>query len=187
MADLDVLGIAGSLRRDSLNRALLRAAQEVAPAGMAIRTWDGLAAIPPYDGDLEEKGIPAPVAGLQGEIEGAGALLLVTPEYNQSLPGVLKNALDWASRPAGKSSLRGKVVAITGASPGALGTARAQMDLRRILTAMGGIVVPSPEVLVSLAPQKQDASGSFTDEATRKYLGKLLAELQRWVARFPAG
>jgi chromate reductase len=187
MADLDVLGIAGSLRRDSLNRALLRAAEEVAPPGVSIRIWDGLGGIPPYDGDVEAKGIPAPVADLKGEIDRAGALLLVTPEYNHSVPGVLKNALDWASRPGGRSSLRGKVVAVAGASPGAMGTVRAQADLRRILTAMGGIVVPSPEVLVSLAPQKQDGSGNFTDEARRKFLGKLLEELQRWVARFPAG
>ncbi len=187
MADLDVLGIAGSLRRDSLNRALLRTAQEVAPPGMAVRLWDGLGAIPPYDGDVEAAGLPAPVAGLKGEIERAGALLLVTPEYNHSVPGVLKNALDWASRPGGKSSLRGKVVAIAGASPGAMGTVRSQMDLRRIVASMGGIVVPSPEVLVSLAPQKQDAAGRFTDEGTRKFLGKLLEELARWVARFPAG
>ena len=88
------------------------------------------------------------------EIRRAGAVLVVTPEYSQSVPGVLKNALDWAARPPGKSPFRGKVVAITGASPGALGTARAQMDLRRILTAMGALVVPSPEVLVSQAHQK---------------------------------
>jgi chromate reductase len=183
VADLDVLGIAGSLRRDSHNRAVLRAAQELAPAGMAIRIWEGLGTIPLYDGDVEEKGMPSAVTELHAGVERAGAVLVVTPEYSQSVPGVLKNALDWAARPPGKSSFRGKVVAIAGASPGALGTARAQMDLRRILAAMGAFVVPSPEVLVSQVHQKRDPSGRLTDEATRKFLGRLLEELQRWVAR----
>jgi chromate reductase len=183
MADLDVLGIAGSLRRDSHNRALLRAAQEVAPPGMGVRVWEGLSTIPFYDGDLEEQGIPAPVAAMNEEIRRARAVLVVTPEYSQSIPGVLKNALDWAARPPGKSPFREKVVAITGASPGVLGTARSQMDLRRVLTAMGAHVVPSPEVLVGQAHLKRDPSGRFTDEATRKYLGKLLEELARWAER----
>jgi len=186
VADLDVIGIAGSLRRNSHNRALLRAARELAPPGMTLRAWEGLAGIPFYDGDLEEKGIPAPVAEMNEEIRRAGAVLVVTPEFSQSVPGVLKNALDWAARPPGRSPFRGKVVAITGASPGALGTARAQMDLRRILAAMGAIVVPSPEVLVSQADKKRDASGAFTDEGTRKFLGRLLEELQRWATRFAA-
>jgi chromate reductase len=184
VADLDVLGIAGSLRAGSHNRALLRLAREIAPPGMAIRAWDGLRGVPFYDGDLEEQGIPEPVAAMHEEIRRAGAVLVVTPEYSQSVPGVLKNALDWAARPPGKSPFRGKVVAITGASPGVLGTARAQMDLRRILTAMGAVVVPSPEVLVSQADRKRDASGAYTDEGTRRFLGKLLEELQRWAARF---
>ena len=186
MADLDVIGIAGSLRRGSHNRALLHLAREIAPPGVSLRAWEGLAGIPFYDGDLEEKGMPAPVAEMNEEIRRAGAVLVVTPEYSQSVPGVLKNTLDWAARPPGKSPFRGKVVAITGASPGALGTARAQMDLRRILTAMGAIVVPSPEVLVAQADRKRDASGAFTDEATRKFLARLLEELQRWAARFEA-
>jgi len=184
VAQLDVLGIAGSLRRDSHNRALLRAAQELAPPGAAVRIWDGLAAIPSYDGDVEEKGIPAPVVEMNEAVARAGAVLVVTPEYSASIPGVLKNALDWAARPPGKSPFRGKVVAITGASPGALGTVRAQMDLRRVLTAMGAFVVPSPEVLVSQVHQKRDAEGRLTDEGTRKFLGNLLEELARWTARF---
>jgi len=184
VADLDVLGIAGSLRAGSHNRALLRLAQEIAPPGMSIRAWEGLAGIPFYDGDLEERGIPGPVAALHDEIRRAGAVLVVTPEYSHSVPGVLKNALDWAARPPGKSPFRGKVVAITGASPGALGTARAQMDLRRILTAMGAVVVPSPEVLVAQADKKRDASGAYADDATRKFVARLLEELQRWAARF---
>jgi chromate reductase len=186
VADLDVLGIAGSLRRDSHNRALLRAAQEVAPPGLAIRIWEGLGAVPLYDGDVEEKGMPPGASDLQAAVERAGAVLVVTPEYSQSVPGVLKNALDWAARPPGKSPFRGKVVAIAGASPGLLGTARAQMDLRRILTAMGAFVVPSPEVLVSQVDRKRDPEGRLADEATRKHMGRLLEELQRWVARLSA-
>ena len=180
MADLDVLGIAGSLRRDSHNRALLRLAAGIAPPGMAVRPWEGLGGLPFYDGDVEAAGMPAPVVALGDEIRRAGAVLVVTPEYSHSVPGVLKNALDWMARPPGRSPFRGKVVAITGASPGALGTARAQMDLRRILTAMGAFVVPSPEVLVAQADKKRDASGAYDDEGTRKFLGKLLEELRRW-------
>jgi len=184
VADLDVIGIAGSTRRDSLNRALLRLAAQVAPPGVAVRAWEGLSGIPLYDGDLEAGGLPEPVLAMKAEIARAGAVLVVTPEYSLSVPGVLKNALDWCARPPGKSAFQGKVVAITGASPGALGTARAQMDLRRILTAMGAVVVPSPEVLVSQADRKRDASGNYTDEGTRTYLGKLLEELRRWAERF---
>src|SRR5512137_1299658 len=110
VADLDVLGIAGSLRAGSFNRALLRAAQELAPPGMAVRAWEGLRDLPPYDGDVEAAGFPAPVTAFQEAVRSAGALLVVTPEYNYSIPGVLKNALDWASRPPGKSAFRGKVV-----------------------------------------------------------------------------
>jgi chromate reductase len=186
MADIDVLGIAGSLRSGSHNRALLRLAQEIAPPGMVVRAWEGLGTVPLYDGDLEEKGMPGPVASMNEEIQRAGAVLVVTPEYSASIPGVLKNALDWAARPPGKSPFRGKVVAVTGASPGALGTVRAQMDLRRILTAMGAVVVPAPEVLVGQVHQKRDGAGAITDEGTRKFLGKLLEELARWAARFPA-
>ena len=189
MADLDVLGIAGSLRAGSFNRALLRAAQELAPPGMALRAWEGLRDLPPYDGDVEAAGFPAPVAALQEAVRGAGAVLVVTPEYNYSVPGVLKNALDWASRPPGKSAFRGKVVAITGASTGAMGAVRAQEDLRRVLRTMGAVVVPSPEVLVSTAATRFDAAGRLVDETTRKLLGRLLGELAAWVARMaaPAG
>jgi chromate reductase, NAD(P)H dehydrogenase (quinone) len=181
-----LLAVSGSLRRDSHNSRLLRAAAQQLPPGVELELYDGLKQIPPFDED--DEATPGPeVLEWRDAIEAADAVLFATPEYNSSIPGQLKNALDWASRPAGKSSLRGKVVAIAGASPGAMGTVRSQMDLRRIVASMGGIVVPAPEVLVSLAPQKQDAAGRFTDEGTRKFLGKLLEELARWVARFPAG
>jgi chromate reductase len=183
MADLDVLGIAGSLRAGSFNRALLRAAVELAPPGMAVRAWDGVRDIPPYDGDVEAPGLPAPVQAMHQAIAAAGALLVVTPEYNHSIPGVLKNAIDWASRPAGKSPLRGKVVAIAGASTGAMGTVRAQDDLRRVLRTIGAFVVPSPEVLVGHAGQKLDPGGRLADEPTRKLLGRLLEALADWHRR----
>jgi chromate reductase len=186
VATLDVLGIAGSLRQGSHNRALLRLAAEIAPPGTSIRAFDGLGGIPPYDGDLEERGFPPPVTAMADAIRAAGAVLVVTPEYSHSIPGVLKNALDWAARPPGRSAFRGKVVAIAGASPSAVGTARAQADLRRILAAMGAIVVPSPEVLVAQADRKRDTSGAFADEPTRKHLLRLLEELAAWAARFPA-
>ena len=185
VADLEVLGIAGSLRAASYNRALLRAARELAPPGMSLRSFEGLREIPPYDGDVEVAGVPPPVAALKQAVEAAGAVLIATPEYNHSIPGVLKNALDWASRPPG-SSFRGKPVAITGASTGAMGTVRAQEELRRVLRTLGVFVVPSPEVLVASAATRFDAEGRLQDEATRKYLGRLLAELAAWAERLRA-
>jgi chromate reductase len=184
VADLEVLGIAGSLRAASYNRALLRAARELAPPGISLRSFEGLREIPPYDGDVEATGVPPPVVAFKQAVEAAGAVLIATPEYNYSIPGVLKNALDWCARPPGKSSFKGKVVAITGASTGAMATVRAQADLRRVLAAMGAIVVPAPEVLVAQADRKRDASGAYADEGTRKFLGMLLEELARWTVRF---
>jgi chromate reductase len=186
VADLDVLGIAGSLRAGSFNRALLRAASEVAPPGLSLRIDEGLRDLPPYDGDLEEQGFPAAVRAFQEAVASAGAVLIATPEYNHSIPGVLKNALDWASRPPGRSAFGGKPVAIAGASTGAMGTVRAQQDLRRVLQAMGAFVVPSPEVLVANAGTRFDAEGRRVDEATRKHLGRLLAQLAAWSARLGA-
>ena len=183
MAGLDVLGIAGSLRRESHNRALLRLARDAAPAGVRISVWEGLGGIPLYDGDVEARGFPQPVVEMADAMRAAGAVLVVTPEYSHSVPGVLKNALDWAARPPGKSPLRGKVVAIAGASSGAMGTVRAQADLRRVLAAMGAFVVPGPDVLVANAQDKRGPDGSFTDEATRTHLARLLAEIPRWVER----
>src|SRR5205814_8833807 len=123
-------GIAGSLRTGSYNRALLRAAQELAPAGLELLTFD-LAPIPLYDGDVEAQGDPEPVGALKTAIRDADALLIVTPEYNYGVPGVLKNAIDWASRPPGQSPLNGKPAALMGATPGMTGTARAQLQIRQ--------------------------------------------------------
>jgi chromate reductase len=133
-----VLGISGSLRRDSLNSALLRAAAERLPAGAELVAYEGLAEVPPYDEDLELEGVPEPVADLRRAVHEADAVLVATPEYNHSIPGQLKNALDWISRPAGKSALKGKPAAAIGASTGMFGAVWAQAEARKVLGALGG-------------------------------------------------
>lgn len=178
-----VLGIAGSLRAGSYNRALLRAARELAPDGMEIRIFDGLGAIPLYDADLEARGDPGPVAALKAAIREADALLVATPEYNYGVPGVLKNAIDWASRPAGSSVLNRKPAAVMGATPGANGTARAQLALRQSFVFTETYVLPQPEVLVPRAHEKIDAGGRVTDESTRERIRRLLEALADWTLR----
>ncbi len=180
---LVVCGIAGSLRTGSLNRALLRAARELAPVGMEIRIFHGMADIPLYNQDVEALGDPEPVQALKRAIGEADALLVVTPEYNHGVPGVLKNAIDWASRPAGGSVLARKPAAILGASPGVTGTARAQSQLRQAFVFTNTPVVPQPEILVYRAHEKFDADGRLTDEKTREFVGKLLRELADWTRR----
>lgn len=179
---LRVLGIAGSLRRASYNRALLRAAAELAPPGMEIVTHD-LIDIPLFNEDVEAEGIPAPVQALRDAVAAADALLFATPEYNHGVPGVLKNAVDWASRPPGRSVLAGKVAAVFGASPGATGTARGQAQLRQAFVFTQTYAVLQPEVLVFRAHEKFDAEGRLTDEATRRFVRKLLDELAAYTAR----
>ncbi len=178
-----ILGIPGSLRRLSYNRGLLQAARAVAPDGMPIEIAD-LRPIPLYDGDVDAEGEPQPVAAFKAQIAGADALLIATPEYNHLLSGVLKNAIDWASRPAGKSVLRHKPVAIMGASGGASGTARAQLALRQVLTSTECYVLPSPQVLVPNARERFDAEGRLTDERIREQIRALLEALREWVERF---
>jgi len=136
-----VLGISGSLRRGSLNSALLRAAAERLPAGAELVEFERLGEIPPYDADVEATQTPAAVAELRTAMREADAVLVATPEYNHSIPGVLKNALDWASRPAGRSALNGKPAAVIGASTGMFGAVWAQAETRKVLGALGGRVV----------------------------------------------
>ncbi|MDQ3726131.1 MAG: NAD(P)H-dependent oxidoreductase [Actinomycetota bacterium] len=138
---MKVLGISGSLRRDSLNHALLREAAERLPAGAEWSEFEHLREIPPYDADLEAFETPAAVAELRQAMREADAVLVATPEYNHSIPGVLKNALDWASRPAGQSALMGKPAAVIGASTGMFGAVWAQAETRKVLGALGGRVV----------------------------------------------
>jgi chromate reductase, NAD(P)H dehydrogenase (quinone) len=181
-----VLGIAGSLRKASYNRALLRAAVELAPGGMTIEVFEGLGALPPYDGDVEAAGDPQPVVALKRAVAAADALLVATPEYNYSVPGVLKNAVDWASRPPGASVLNRKPAAIMGASPAGTGTARAQLALRQSFLFTETLVLPKPELYVGRAQERIDAAGRVTDESTRKLIRQLLDALATWTARVAA-
>lgn len=179
--ELAVLGIAGSIRSGSLNRALLAAAASLAPAGMVVEVWDGLREVPPYDAEVESA--PGSVADLRDRITAADALLIVTPEYNYSIPGVLKNAIDWASRPARRSPLHGKPVALMGASPGMSGTIRAQIALREVLFSTGSRVLPEPEVYVAQAKSKFDGEPVLTDQATREHVRGVMLALDGWVRR----
>ena len=185
-APLRVLGFAGSLRRRSYNKALIRAAAELAPEGMAIEVHE-IDGIPPYDADRDGEDTPAPVVAIKRAIEGADALLIATPEYNYAIPGVLKNALDWASRPAYKSPLVAKPCAVLGASGGLGGTVRAQMDVRRVLEACLARVLPYPDVAVRSASQRFDEQGRLTDEETRKIVRGLLVGLRDWTRVLRAG
>ena len=183
---LHILGIAGSLRRASFNRGLIRAAVEVAPAGILVTSHD-LHGLPMFDADMEALGDPEPVAAFKRAIADADALLIATPEYNHCVPGVLKNALDWASRPPRNSVLNGKPVAVMGASPGRGGTARAQAQLRDGLTFTNSLVLPLPELLVPLAGDKFDEGGDLIDEATRAEIRDLLVALASWTRRLAQG
>ena len=177
-------GIAGSLRSGSYNRALLRAAVTLVPDGLEIVVFDRLAEIPPYNADVEAAGDPEPVAALKAAIRGADALLVVTPEYNYGVPGVLKNAIDWASRPPNGSVLAGKPTAIMGATPGKGGTARAQLALRASFVFTQTPVLPGPEVLVAAAHERFAPDGTLKDETIRKFVRGLLERLVVWTERF---
>ena len=173
-----VLGIAGSLRRDSYNHALLRVAAERLPAGVELVEFDRLREIPLYDADLEEGGAPAPaaVAALREAMREADAVLIATPEYNHSIPGVLKNALDWASRPAGESALTGTPAAVIGASTGMFGAVWAQAETRKVLGALGGRVVET-ELPVPHAAQAYAGGQLELSPEQAEVLDGLLAEL----------
>ncbi len=175
---IHVLGFAGSLRKGSYNRALLQAASELLPAGMSLEVFD-LTPIPLYNADLEAAGEPEPVQQFKERIAAADALLIATPEYNYSIPGVLKNALDWASHPARSSPLNGKPVAILGAG-GMFGTVRAQQHLRLIAVHNDMRVLNKPEVYISRPREKFDADGRLTDEPTRERIRTLLQALADW-------
>jgi chromate reductase len=179
---IKVLGFAGSLRAASLNRALLRAAKEAAPADMAIEVFD-LIDVPLYNGDVEAAGDPRGVVALKNAIRAADAVLMATPEYNHGVPGVMKNAVDWASRPPRDAALSGKPVGIIGASPGQAGTARGQSQLRQAFEFTNSYCMPQPELLVFRAGEKFDSQGNLTDEKTRDYLAKYLSAFHAWTLR----
>jgi chromate reductase, NAD(P)H dehydrogenase (quinone) len=176
-----VVAFAGSLRAGSYNRALARAVRELAPGSLAV-TVEEIDAIPLYNLDVERAAFPDAVTRLKHAIRAADGTLVITPEHNFSVSGVLKNAIDWISRPHGDGALRGKPVGILGASPGNIGTARAQMHLRTILVNLDAIVMPQPAVLIARAGEKFDAAGRLTDEETAKHIRDFLAAFARWIA-----
>ncbi len=176
-----ILGFAGSLRKQSYNKAILTAAVETVPEDAFLEVFD-LEGIPPFNQDSELQP-PDKVKDFKARIRAADAILIATPEYNYSIPGVLKNAIDWASRPYGDNAFDGKPVAIMGASVGTLGTARAQYDLRRSFVFLNMFPLNQPEVMVSSAQDKVDGNGRVTDENTRKKIEELLKSLVVWAKR----
>lgn len=176
---LDVLGISGSLRAKSFNSGALRAARDLAPDGMSIDIAD-ISGIPLYDGDVEAEGMPEAVLRLRAQIAAADGLLIVTPEYNYSIPGVLKNAIDWASRPPDQP-FDGKPMAIMGASPGGGGTTRCQYHLRQAFIFLNGFIMNRPELMISGARALFDDDVNLTDEGTRERIGALLTAFAGWI------
>ncbi|MEM2249026.1 MAG: NAD(P)H-dependent oxidoreductase [Candidatus Bathyarchaeia archaeon] len=170
-----IVGFAGSLRKSSYNKMLLRAALNLLPKNAKLEILD-LEGLPLFNQDLEYD-MPETVKRFKSKIKEADALLIATPEYNSSIPGVLKNALDWASRPYGDNSLEGKPVAIMSASIGMLGGARAQTHLRQILSSLNAYVVNKPEVVVNFANEKFDAESKLKDERAKAYIRQLLENL----------
>jgi chromate reductase, NAD(P)H dehydrogenase (quinone) len=181
MEPIRILGIAGSLRRDSFNKWALRAAQKLAPQGVTLDICE-IDGIPPFNQD-DEKSPPGKVVELKRRIREANAILIATPEYNYSVPGVLKNAIDWASRPYGDSAWAKKPVAVMGASVGALGSARAQYHLRQMFVFLDMYAVNHPEVMIANASQRFDAQGNLTDETSKGLIRQLLQNLVAWTQR----
>jgi chromate reductase len=171
-----ILGLSGSLRRDSYNTSLLRAAAELAGDDVEFVLWSGLKEIPPYDQDEDGERTPAAVARLRDAFAGTDAVFIATPEYNASIPGHLKNALDWVSRPLAANPLRNKPAAVVGASTGAFGAVWAQAELRKVLATIGARVVEG-EVAVGHAPDRFDPDGRLADEETRERLAEVVGQL----------
>jgi chromate reductase len=180
-AQISVLGFAGSLRKQSYNRALISTARELCPPGMTIEIFE-LNEIPPFNQEAETQ-MPVPVKLFKEKIKAADALLIATPEHNYSIPGVLKNAMDWASRPYGDNSFEGKPVAIMSASTGMLGGARAQYHLRQTFVFLNMHPLNKPEVFITFAAQKFDANGRLNDDTARKLIKDLLNSLARWTLK----
>jgi len=178
---VSILGFAGSLRKNSFNRSILRAALELVPENAKLEIFD-LEGIPPFNQDLEGQ-VPEKVKNFKVKIKAADAILISTPEYNYSIPGVLKNAIDWASRPYGDNSFEGKPVAIMGASPGMTGTARSQYHLRQTFVFLDMHPINRPEVIVPFANEKIDEQGRVTDPKTREKIRELLESLIAWTRR----
>ncbi len=182
MDKIRVLGIVGSLRKESYNRKLLQAAVELAPEGVELELAE-IIDIPLFNEDVLEAGVPDVVESFKERIAEADALLIATPEYNWSVPGPLKNAIDWVSRPIATSPLQGKPAAIMGASTGPFGTVRVQLHWRQVFAYTNTYLLPQPQVVVNMAEQKFDDEGRLTDEATRQQVRKLLEALEAWTRR----
>ena len=180
-----ILGIAGSLRKGSYNRAALRAAVGLVPEGVTLEIFD-LDGIPPFNED-EESHPPARVTEFKARIRAADAILFSTPEYNYSIPGVLKNAIDWASRPYGDSAWDGKPVAVMGASVGQQGTSRAQYHLRQVFVFTNMHPLNQPEVMIAAASHRFDEGGNLTDDTAKELIRQLLAGLVAWSRRLEKG
>jgi chromate reductase len=178
---ITILGFAGSLRKGSYNKAILRAAAELLPQDAKLEFFD-LEGIPPFNQDLENR-MPEKVKEFKAKIKAADAILIATPEHNYSMPGVLKNAMDWASRPYGNNSFKGKPVAVMSASGGMLGGARAQYHLRQTFVFLDMHPINKPEVMVPFASEKIDDKGRLTDETTRERIKELLEALVAWTKR----
>ena len=180
MADLKILGICGSLRKASLNMAALRACNELMPQGMTLQIAN-IADIPMYNQDVFDAGMPDPVKRLRADIAAADGLLFASPEYNFSVSAPLKNLIDWASRPPSQA-FQDKPCAMFSCTPGPLGGARVQYDLRRMMVQLWSYPLPRPEVFIGNAPSKF-ADGKLTDETTRKFLADLLVGFKDWIGR----
>jgi chromate reductase len=179
---IKVVGIVGSVRKESFNRKLLQAALELAPEDMKLELLE-ISGIPIFNEDMLDAGPPESVLTFKEKIASADAFLLATPEYNWAVPGPIKNAIDWASRPIATSPLQGKPAAIMGASTGPFGTVRVQLQWRQIFAYTNTYVLPQPQVVVNFAEQKFDANGNLTDEATRTQVRNLLQALDVWTRR----
>ncbi len=175
------LAVAGSLRKGSYNKALARNAKDLAPDGVEVEIFD-LEGIPPFNQDLEDDP-PEKVIEFKEKIRSSDALLICTPEYNYSIPGVLKNAIDWASRPFDDNPFDGKPAAIIGASTGTMGTSRAQYHLRQVCVGLGMYALVYPELFVSTVDKKLDANGKIADEKLRNRLKEVLEALKEWALK----
>ena len=184
-SSLTILGIAGSLRKTSYNRAALRVAQQVAPKDVKVEIFE-LDGIPVFNQDDDQRP-PDKVVQFKARIRAADAILFVTPEYNYSIPGVLKNAIDWASRPYGDSAWDGKPVAVMGASVGRLGTGRVQYHLRQCFVFLNMYPLNRPEVMIADAADRFDDKGNLTDEDTREHIKKLVEALAQWTRQLQKG
>lgn len=178
---MKIVGLCGSLRRQSYNMSALRACMDLLPSGMGLEIAE-LDDIPMYNQDVFDAGIPLSVQALRDNIRAADGVLIATPEYNFSVPAVLKNAIDWCSR-APSQSFQDKPIALFSAATGPLGGARVQYDLRKSLVALCGLVLPRPEVFIGNAAAKFDENGQLTDETTRQFLGDLLTAFNTWIER----